>query len=127
MTSRVAERSMTLFADATGVPSQDGKEAADESLRNMRAIVDSGSLIAKAFQEAGRNWLDRSGERMKSEMDAIEAVWRSRTLTEFTQAQMNLARQHLEGLIAESQHTAELINRAATTALQKIKTQEFRQ
>jgi hypothetical protein len=122
--SRLAERSMSLFVGAAGIPTDETKEAADRALQNVLAMVDSGSILMTAFQEAGQNWLDRSRERARRDMDLIEAMFRSRTLTELTDAQTTLARRQLEALITEGQRATELFSRAAVTALKKIKTKQ---
>lgn len=121
MTSRMTERSMSFFSDTAGIPSGDAKEVTDHSFQNIRALVDSSSELMNTFQEATRDWFDRARERMKEDMDAYEAVLRSRTLTELTEAQTSLVRRQFEGLIFEGQKATDLVGKATTRALKKIK------
>lgn len=90
-----------------------GKENAD-------AIAKSGAATVKAFEELAKAQQALVAENVKKADAAVKALFSVKSPAEFADLQGKLAREALEGAIADSRKLAELSTTAFSAAVEPI-------
>jgi hypothetical protein len=115
--ARVAERAFSQFARAFGVVTGDGaQQAAQQSARNMEAIMQSGSVLADGLQTISRELMTFAQHRAEQNMDRFEALSGCRSVQDFVAAQTDLVRDHLEDFLQTTKRIAEVSTRMVNEA-----------
>lgn len=120
MATRLTERSADQFAKALGLSGEEAQQAAQQSSRNLQAILQSSTLLAEAAQGISREWFEFARQRMEHNLGQLDALVRCRTPQELAALQSQLARDNLEGLLQSTRRIAEMSARMTDEAARKI-------
>jgi hypothetical protein len=90
-------------------------ELAETSARNLRAVSQASTALAKGAQDASRAWLDLSQKTVRTNIEAMGKFAQARSIPELMAVQTNLVRDSLEQAVASGEEIA----RAATEAIRQ--------
>ncbi len=120
MATQAAERSVEQFTSIFGLSGERAEETAQQSSRNIKAIAECNAVLAQGFQDISREWASLAQDQLRKNLDAFNAVLRSRSWPDLVAAQSSLARDNLELLVTNTRRLAELSIEVATEAAQRI-------
>ena len=120
MAAQAAERSVDQYARLFGFSSQEAAETAQQSARNIKAIAECNTVLARGFQDISREWASLAQDRFRRNLDGFDAVLRCRSWPDLAAAQSSLARDNLELLVTNTRRLAELSIEVASEAAEKI-------
>ena len=120
MATQAAERSMDQYARLFGFSNQEAAETAQQSARNIKAIAECNTVLARGFQDISREWASLAQDRFRRNLDGFDAVLRSRSWPDLAATQSSLARDNLELLVTNTRRLAELSIGVASEAAEKI-------
>ena len=120
MATQATERSVEQYARLFGFSNQEAAETAQQSARNIKAIAECNTVLARGFQDISREWASLAQDRFRRNLDGFDAVLRSRSWPDLAAAQSSLARDNLELLVTNTRRLAELSIEVATEAARKI-------
>jgi hypothetical protein len=98
-----------------------GAELVETSSRNLKAVSQASTALAKGAQDASRTWVDLTQKTVRANMDAMTQIAQARTLPELIVVHSNLVRGNLEQAIAAGEEIARVSGdaiREATRAIQ---------
>ena len=119
--AQMSGRSGNEFGGLFGVGSDEARQAAEQSSRNVEAMVDSGSVIARGVEDISREWFDFARGRMEHNLSQISELARCRTPQQVAAVQSDLMRDNLEVLLQASRKVAEISARVAEDATGRMK------
>ena len=122
--TQAAERSMDQYTQLFGFSSQEAAETAQQSARNIKAIAECNTVLARGFQDISREWASLAQDRFRRNLDGFDAVLRARSWPDLVAAQSGLARDNLELLVTNTRRLAELSIEVAIEAARKITAEE---
>lgn len=123
MTAQVTERSVDQLAQAFGFSGRQAQEAAQQSSRNIEAIAQCGTVLAKGFQDISREFVGLERNWLERNLDNVNALMRVRTLHDLIAVESRLVRENLEHMLEHGRRIAELSVQVANEASQKISAQ----
>jgi len=97
-----------------------GADLAESSSRNLKAVSQASTALAKGAQDASRLWLELTQKTVRSNIEALGQVSQVKTLPELFALQGKLVRDSLEQAIATGEEIARLSSgaiREATLAM----------
>lgn len=112
----VAQGTTDQVTDAFGAARQRTQQLTELATRNFQAVTRSGAILAQGVQEASGDCLEMVQERVRKNLDGMNALVRCRSLPEFLEVQSSLVRENLELTLTNSRRIAELSARVAETA-----------
>jgi phasin family protein len=95
-------------------------ELAETSARNLRAVSQASTALAKGAQDASRAWIELTQKTVRSNMEAFGQLTQVRSLPELVALQSNLVRDGLEQAIASSEEIARVSADAIREATRAI-------
>jgi hypothetical protein len=116
MTRRSTGQGLQLF----GRPEGDALGLSEEAAHNLRAAAQSGSALARGFQDVSREMVDRSQKRLQRNLDGLQAMARCRSMTDLVEVQSSLLRDNLEQTMDNSRRIAELTLQMADEATRTV-------
>ncbi len=120
MATRLTERSADQVARVFGLSGEEAQQAAQQSTRNIEAIVQSSTVIAEGVQTISREWLDFVRHRMENNINRLESLMRCRSPQDLAVVQSDLVRDSLEGFLQSTRRIAEVSVRMADEAVRKM-------
>ena len=123
MAVEAAQRSVDQFERAFGFSGQEANEAVQQSSQNLQAIAECTTVLAQGVQDISREWLDWAQKRTQRQLEAFDAVLRSRTPHDLIAAQSDFMRGNLELLLDSSRRIAETSLHVAEEAAEKVTAQ----
>jgi hypothetical protein len=121
--NKTAQRSLDQFASVFGFSGREAQEAAEQSSRNLQAVAECGTVLARGVEDISREWLDWAQQRFQSHLDGLNALLRCRTPQDFVAVQSDQVRQNLELLIESTRRVAERSVQLAEAAGETIAVQ----
>ena len=106
------DRAMQLFHPRTG----DAQSLAEESSRNLQAVAQAGTVLARGVQDVSREWFELSQKRLQMNLDGWSSLARCRSVPDFVAVQTSLIRDNLEQTLDNSRRMAELTQQLADEA-----------
>jgi hypothetical protein len=91
-----------------------------EMLKNLRAVAETSTALAHAFDGVSREWFRLSQRRLQRNLDGFNALVRCRSTTEFLGVQSSLVLDNLEQSVQASRLVAEMAIRMADEAMRTI-------
>lgn len=88
--------------------------------QNVEAVVQSGTLAAKGFEELSKVLAAYNGHSIERAATAARALAAAKSPAEFLQLQAQLTREGTESLIAETRKIAEIFTTVMTSALEPL-------
>ena len=121
--TKMAERTVDQFASVFGLSGRETQEAAEQSSRNIQAVAECSTVLARGAQDISREWLDWAQHRFQQQLEGLNALLRCRTPQDFVALQSDQVRQNLELLIESTRRIAERSVQLAEEAGEKIAVQ----
>jgi hypothetical protein len=109
-----------MFKTAFGGSDEEAQKVAQQSARNLEAVLGSSTVVAREFQNMSREWLEFAQSRMQQTLSCMDALGRCRTPQDAAVVQTELMRDTLEQFLQSARRTAEMSARMADTASRKI-------
>src|ERR687884_1707273 len=85
--TQATERSVEQYARLFGFSNQEAAETAQQSARNIKAIAECNTVLARGFQDISREWASLAQDRFRRNLDGFDAVLRSRSWPDLAAAQ----------------------------------------
>jgi phasin family protein len=123
MAAQVAERSVEQFTSIFGLSDERAEETAQQSSRNIEAIAECNTVLARGFQDISRVWVSLAQDRLQKNLDGFNALLRCRSLQDMIAVQSTLVRDNLEQMLGNGRRIAEMSVQVANEAAQKITAQ----
>jgi hypothetical protein len=121
--SEVARRSTDQAMRLFSLPTGDAQGFAQQASENLRAVAQSGTVLARGVQDVSRECLELSQKRWQKNLEGLNALARCRSMTDFVALQSALLRDNLEQTLDNSRRIAELTVRVADEAARTMTTQ----
>jgi hypothetical protein len=116
---KVAQRSTDQFMQVIGLSGQQSRQLAQQSSRNVQAIANTSTILARGFQDVIREWLNFTQSRLDENLDRLNALSTCRSLPDLVAQQSDLIRENLEEMIDKGQqimkNSTEVTQEAART------------
>ena len=106
------EQAMQLFRSPQGL--------GEQTSQNLRAIAQSGTVVARGVQDVSREWFAMSQKRLQKNIDGLSSLARCRSVPDFFAVQTSLIRDNLEQTFDNSRRMAELTRQLADEASRTI-------
>jgi hypothetical protein len=119
MARRSTDQAMRLFSLPTG----NAQGLAEQASENLRAVAQSGTVLARGVQDVSRECLELSQQRWQKNLEGLNALARCRTITDFVALQSSLLRDNLEQTLANSRRIASLTVQVADEATRTMTSQ----
>jgi len=103
------DRTMQLFSPRTA----DAQSLAEESSRNLQAVAQAGTVLARGVQDLSREWFELSQKRLQMNLEGLRNLAQCRSVPDFMAAQTSLIRDNLEQTLDTSRRMAELTQQLA--------------
>ena len=104
----------TAFWRAAGV-TEPNEALAEQSARNVRAVSQASSALAKGAQDAVRTWVDLTREGVRRNVEAVGRFAGCRSVQDLAATHSELIRDHLQNVIDGGQAIA----RTSTAAMEE--------
>jgi len=121
--SEIARRSTDQAMRLFSLPNGDAQGLAEQASENLRAVAQSGTVLARGVQDVSRECLELSQKRWQKNLDGVNALARCRSMTDFVALQSALLRDNLEQTLDNSRRIAELTVRVADEAARTMTAQ----
>ena len=106
------DQAMQLFNTRKG----DSRSLGDETSRNLQALAQSGTVLARGVQDVSREWFELSQKRLLKNLDGLSSLAQCRSVPDFMAVQTSLIRDNLEQTLDNSRRMAELTRQLADEA-----------
>ena len=106
------DQAMQLFNTRKG----DFRSLGDETSRNLQALAQSGTVLARGVQDVSREWFELSQKRLLKNLDGLSSLAQCRSVPDFMAVQTSLIRDNLEQTLDNSRRMAELTRQLADEA-----------
>ena len=87
---------------------------------NVAALVQSGTLATKGFEELAKAYAAIAGESVNKATAASKALVSVKSPAELVQLQAQFARESADSFLAESRKLAEIVNTVTTSAFEPL-------
>lgn len=121
--AEAAQRTTDRVTETFSATRQRTQQLTERATQNLQAMTRSNASLAREIQEASGVCLEMIQERMRTNMDGMNALARCRSLPEFIAAQSSLFRDNLELSLANSRRITELSVQVAGTATRIAKSE----
>lgn len=113
------DQAMQFFNPGT----RDAQSLGDETSRNLQAVAQAGTVLARGVQDVSREWFELSQKRLRMNLDGLSSLARCRSVSDFVAVQTSLIRNNLEQTLDNSRRMAELTQQLAVKASQTLTVQ----
>jgi hypothetical protein len=120
MAAQLTESSVNQFGRALGLSDDGTHTAAQQSSKNIDAIVRSGAMIVEVTQSISRQWTDFARERAEQNFNRFDSLLRCRTPQDFAAVQSDYLRDNLESFLQCARRVAEKSVQVADESAQKV-------
>jgi hypothetical protein len=121
--SEVAQRTSDQVTQVLGAVGERGQKLTERTSETLQMAAQTSTALARGMQEASGEYLDMVQERVRTNLEGVNALVSCRTLPEFLQAQGSLFRSNMELTLANSRRLAELSTRFGSSATGAIAAQ----
>jgi hypothetical protein len=102
---------------------RDAQSRGDETSRNLQAVAQAGTVLARGVQDVSREWFELSQKRLQMNLDGWSSLARCRSVPDFVAVQTSLIRDNLEQTLDNSRRMAELTQQLADKASRTVTVQ----
>jgi phasin family protein len=95
---------------------RDAQSLGDKTSRNLQAVAQAGTVLARGVQDVSREWFELSQKRLQMNLDGLSSLARCRSVPDFVAVQTSLIRDNLEQTLDNSRRMAELTQQLADKA-----------
>ena len=104
------------FTRTLGFAEPQSQELARKSSQNLEAVTQATSVLAQGAQEISREWFGLAQERLRKNIDGLNALTRCRSVQDMFAVQSDLVRDNLRQVIDNSRRLSEVSVRVAQDA-----------
>jgi hypothetical protein len=122
--ANVALRSSDEMMRLLGWSGEQTQEVAGRTVQSLEAVAQSSAVLAGGIQEISREWVRLAQERMRSNVDGLNALAQCRSLQDLVAVQTDLVRGNLQRMIDNTRRIAEMSLEVAEEAATTIKPPE---
>ncbi|WP_162419659.1 phasin family protein [Microvirga brassicacearum] len=115
------EQAMQLFFYTART--RDPQAVGDQTSQNLRAVSQSGTILARGVQDVSRKWFELSEKRLQTNIEGLSSLARCRSVPDFVAVQTSLIRENLEQTIDNSRQIAEVTRQLADEAIRTVTVQ----
>jgi chromosome segregation ATPase len=115
-TAEVAQRTTDQVATVFGAVGERAQKLTERTSQTLQTVAQTGTVLARGVQEASEEYLEMVQDRMRTNLDGMNALAACRTLPDFLAAQGALFRSNLELTLTNSRRMAELSTRLTGVA-----------
>jgi phasin family protein len=108
------------FGRALGVASGETEATAQQSSRNLAAVMQTSQALNEGFRKVSDEWFKFVRTRMERTFVNLEKALRSRSPQELAAVQTEALRDHLEDLVQSPQRVAQVSQQIANEASRKL-------
>ncbi len=112
------------FTRTLGFAEPKAQELSRRSSQNLEAVTQATAVLTQGAQEISREWFGLVQDRLRKNMDGLNALTRCRSLQDVVAVQSDLARDNLQQAIDTSQRVAELSVQITGNAARTIQTRD---
>jgi phasin family protein len=87
---------------------------------NYEALVKSGTIVAKAVEDLGKDWVSFTQSSVEQGVAAMQALFAAKTLREFVELQNDWARKSFDAAVVETTKLSERSVKTANEAIEPI-------
>lgn len=98
------------------LPMRTGQDFAGQASRNLQALAQSNTVLARGMQDLSEEWIGLAQERLQKNIDSLTALTRCRSLSELMEAQGAILRNNLTQMLENSRRLVALSSRVANEA-----------
>jgi hypothetical protein len=120
MASQLTGPSLNPLFRALETPDEQAQKAAQQSARNMEAVLESSTVVTQEVQNISREWLEFAQSRFQQTLNSLNALGGCRTPQDAAAVQSELMRDNLEHFLQSARRTAEISARMADSATRKL-------
>jgi len=120
LTSSIASRATDQFGRALGLAGGETEATAQQSSRNLTAIMQSSHSLNDGFRKVSDEWFKFARTRVERTFEHVEKALRSRSPQELVAVQTEALRDHLEGFVQSTQRIAQVSQHTADEASRKL-------
>jgi len=120
LTSSLANRATDQFGRALGVAGGETEATAQQSCRNLTAVMQSTQSLNEGFRKWSDEWFKFVRTRMERTLEDIESAFHTRNSQELAAVQTKALRNHLEDLVRSTQTIAQVAQQTADEASRKL-------
>jgi len=118
--SEIAQRSTDQALQLFSFSGRDTRDLADQASRNLQAIAQSGTVLARGVQDVSQQWMSMTQDRFQKNLDGFNALTRCRSVPDAVAIQSSIVRNNLEQMLENSRRLAEHSMRIAEEASRTI-------
>ena len=104
----LAARPIEQLSRASGLVGKKGDLGIQQSLRNVETVIDSGTVIASAMHNISREVVELTTNRLRRNMNVIDAFATCRSPEEFVRTQSDFVRQQISDYVQSTRRMAEI-------------------
>jgi hypothetical protein len=105
---------------AFGFTGQNSEALARQASDNLEALAETGTVLARGFQDVSREWLTLSQDRLRMNIEGLTQLARCRSMPDLVATQSDLMRDNWRQMIDGSRRIAERSIEVANEAARKI-------
>jgi hypothetical protein len=120
--ARMSERYADQFGRTIGLSGEGAQRAAQNSSRNLEAIVQAGTVLTEITQRLSEEWAEMARARMDRGFDRINAFLQCRTPQDFAALQSEVWRDNIETFLGYARKAGEHSTRLTEEARQRFGT-----
>jgi len=98
----------------------DSEELTRQATKNLEAVTETGSVLARGFQELSKEWFELAQQRLQKNVEGLTRLAQCRSLPDFAAVQSDLVRDNVQQIIDSTRQIAERSVEIANEAAQKI-------
>lgn len=120
MTGRSGDELARVFPLGNPMSGEDARRTVEQSSRNMEAMVESGTVLAKGVEDITREWFDFARGRVEHNLASVSEFTKCRSPQHVAALQGEMMRDNMEGLLQVARKVAEISVRVAEDAMGKV-------
>jgi hypothetical protein len=107
------------FGRALGIAG-DSEELTRQATKNVEAVGETGSILARGFQELSKEWFELAQGRLQRNVEGMTRLAQCRSVPDFAAVQSDLVRDNLQQMIDGTRQIAARSVEIANEAAEKI-------
>jgi len=115
-----ARRITEQFTRVLGLSGRESDAVARQASENLGALTETGTILARGFQDVSREWLTLSQHGLQKNIDGLTQLARCRSMQDLVAIQSELLRNNWHYMLDVSRQIAEHSIEIANEATQKI-------
>jgi hypothetical protein len=116
MARRSTDQAMQVFGRSDG----DAHKLTEQVSQNLRAVAQSGTVLARGVQDVARECVELSQKRLQTNLDGVSQLARCRSVSDLVALQRALIRNNLDLTLDNSRRLAELTIQVADEAARTV-------